>query len=164
MYFGRSFKARLTAKIGVVFEKRKFAAKIGEFRVEVLLADELDEGLDRIDVRGDKLARLDHRAVFQHHRRSLASLDENPLDAVGFDIIDAVVRHHVRQVVAERVRRAAAELRIDAPGDHRGNQISGLRRVELVAAHDAEKADESAHARMLEMIENEFLRRGVEIF
>ena len=91
-------------------------------------------------------------------------LDENPLDAVGFDVIDAVVRHHVRQVVAERVRRAAAELRIDAPGDHRGNQIAGLRRVKLVAAHDAEKTDEGAHARMLEMAENEFLRRGVEIF
>src|ERR1051325_5346334 len=76
MYSGRSFKATLTAKIGVVFEKRKFAAssaklgsrfslpttselpllennaevrcEFGETRVEVLLTDKLDECLHRI--------------------------------------------------------------------------------------------------------------------
>ena len=30
MYLGRSFNARLVAKIGVVLEKRKFSASVGE--------------------------------------------------------------------------------------------------------------------------------------
>ena len=70
----------------------------------------------------------------------------------------------MREVVAQRVRRAAAKLRVDAPRDHRRDQVTGLRRVELVAAHDAEKADKGAHPRMLEMAEDKFLGRGVEIF
>ncbi len=112
MYLGRSFKARLVAKIGVVFEKRKLPARSANFGSQILLADELDESLDRIDVGGDELARLDHRAVFEHDRGRLALLDENPLDAVGLDIIDA----DCATSCARDCRRARATCRGRAAG------------------------------------------------
>ena len=75
MYLGRSFSARLVAKIGVVFEKRKSAGKVANFVIEVLPSDELDEGLDGVDVRGDELARFDHVAVLEHDAGRPAFID-----------------------------------------------------------------------------------------
>ena len=73
------------------------------------------------------------------------------------------MRHHVSQVVSQSVRSAAAQLRVNSPGDHGGDQIAGFGRVQFVTAHHTKKADESLHTRMLEMLENKFFRRRFEV-
>ena len=119
MYFGRSFRGQIGRKDRRRFGESEIVRQVGKFRLQVFAPNQLDKCFDRIDVRGDELTRLDYRAIFEHYRCRLSLVEENSLDAVGLDIIDTVVRHHVRQVVAQCVGCAAAELRIDAPCDHR---------------------------------------------
>ena len=74
-----------------------------------------------------------------------------------------IVRHHVCEIVTKSMGGTPAQLRVDAPGNHCRDQITGLGRVKLVAAHDAEKADESPHPRMFKVLQDEFLRRRLKV-
>src|SRR5215475_14909133 len=146
LFFGDVLRSFILSQVSRKWRRRfgesETRRPISKLSFEILASHKLDKRLHWIDVGRDKFARLDHCAVFQNHPLSLSLLDQNPLYADGLNVIDMIVRHHVRQVVSQCMGRAPAQLRVDAPGDHRWDEITGFRRVKLVPAHDAEKADE----------------------
>src|SRR5215475_7454947 len=145
LFFGdvlRSFiQSQVSRKDRRRFGESETRRPISKLSLEILAPHKPDKRLHWIDVGRDKFARLDHCAVFQNHPLSLSLLDQNPLYANGFDVIDTIVRHHVCQVVAEGMRRATAQLRVDYPSVNRWNQITRFGSVYFIHTDTTEKAN-----------------------